>query len=93
MYVWHVVRAGDGRVEPVDGWETLDAVIAEMAESSWEEPDNRWVSYVTDDSTGEAVAVALFGPGTQLLVAVSDGRQLTFPVPERYREQEIGNEG
>jgi hypothetical protein len=92
MYHWHVVRAGDGHVELVDGWESLDAVIAEMADSSWEEPDNRWVSYVTDDSTGEAVAVALFGPGTELLVAVSDGRQLTFPVPERYREHEIDNE-
>ena len=92
MYLWHVVRAGDGRVERVDGWETLDAVIAEMADSSWEEPDNRRVSYVTDDSTGEAVAVALFGPGTELLVAVSDGRQLTFPVPERYREHGMGTE-
>jgi hypothetical protein len=47
-------------------------------------------SYVTDDSTGEAVAMALFGPGTELLVAVSDGRLLRFPVPERYRE--FGNE-
>jgi hypothetical protein len=93
MYVWHVVRAGDGRVGLVESWETLDAVIAEMASSSWEEPDNRWASYVTDDSTGEAVAVALFGPELQLLVAVSDGRQLRFPVPERYREHEIGNEG
>ena len=93
MYVWHVVRAGDGRVGLVDGWESLDAVLAEMANSSWEEPDNRWASYVTDDSTGEAVAVALFGPGTELLVAVSDGRLLRFPVPESYRELEIGNEG
>jgi hypothetical protein len=86
MYLWHVVRAGDGRVEQVDGWETLDSVITEMAESSWEEPDNKWVSYVTDDSTGEEVAVAIFGPGTELLVTVSDGRQLRFPVPIRYRE-------
>ena len=92
MYLWHVVRAGDGRVQLVDGWESLDAVIAEMAISSWEEPDNRWVSYVTDDSTGEAVAVALFGPGTELLVADSDGRLLTFPVPERYREDGMGIE-
>ena len=91
MYVWHVVRAGDGHVELVDGWESLDAVIAEMADSSWEEPDNRWVSYVTDDSTGEAVAVALFGPGTELLVTVSDGRQLRVEMPERYREGETGD--
>ena len=92
MYRWHVVRAGYGRVELVEGWETLDAVIAEMALSSWEEPDNRWVSYVTDDGTGEAVAVALFGPGTELLVAVSDGRQLTIPMPEPYREDAIGGD-
>lgn len=88
MYAWHVVRAKDGRVELVDGWDSLDAVIAEMAASSWEEPDNTWVSYVTDDTTGDAMAVALFGPGQELLVAVSDGRQLRFEMPERYREQE-----
>jgi hypothetical protein len=87
MYVWHVVRAGDGRVELVDGWDSLDAVIAEMAASSWEEPDNTGASYVTDDSTGEAVAVALFGPALELLVAVSDGRLLRFAMPERYREE------
>jgi hypothetical protein len=92
MFVWHVVKAGDGRVELVDGWESLDAVIAEMAASSWEEPDNRWVSYVTDDSTGDAVAMALFGPGMELLVTVSDGRQLCFPVPECYREGATGAE-
>jgi len=39
MYAWYVVRACDGRVELVDGWESLDAVLAEMATSSWEEPD------------------------------------------------------
>ena len=89
MYTWHVVRAGDGRVELVDSWETLDVVIAEMASSSWEEPDNKWASLVTDESTGDAVAVALFGPGMELLVSVSDGRQLCFPVPERYREEAI----
>ena len=88
MFVWHAIRAGDGRVALVDGWETIEAVIAEMAESSWEEPDNKWVSYVTDDGTGDAVAVAIFGPGAELLVAVSDGRQLRFEMPERYREQE-----
>jgi hypothetical protein len=92
MFLWHVVRAGDGRVGLVDGWESLDAVLAEMAESSWEEPDNKWVSYVTDDGTGDAVAVAMFGPGTELLVAVSDGRQLRFPVPEHYREDGTGIE-
>ena len=36
MFVWHVVKARDGRVVVVDGWESLDAVIGEMATSSWE---------------------------------------------------------
>jgi hypothetical protein len=92
MYVWHVARAADGRVVLVDGWDTLDAVIAEMAALSWEEPGNAWASYVTDDITGDAVAVALFGPGMELLVTVSDGRQLCFPMPEFYREGETSIE-
>lgn len=87
MFVWHTVRGLNGRVETVDGWESLDALIAEMTSSSWEEPGNAWASYVTDDSTGDVVVVALFGPGMELLVAASDGRQLRFPVPEFYREQ------
>jgi hypothetical protein len=89
MYVWYVERAGGDRVQQVDGWTTLDGVIAEMATSSWEDPCNAWTSYVTDDSTGEAVAVALFGPDLELLVAVSDGRQLRFPMPDRYREHAL----
>jgi hypothetical protein len=87
MYVWHVIRVAAGRIELVDGWESLDALIAEMAKSSWEEPSNAWASYVTDDATGNAVALALFGPGMELLVTVSDGRRLSFPVPEFYRGQ------
>jgi hypothetical protein len=90
MFVWHTVRGLDGRIELVDGWESLDALIAEMADSSWEEPGNGWASYVTDDTAGEVVAVAIFGPGLELLVAVSDGRQLRYPVPEFYREHGIG---
>jgi hypothetical protein len=90
MFVWHTVRGLDGRVETVDGWEALDALIAEMAVSSWEEPGNGWASYVTDDATGEVVAVAIFGPGLELLVTVADGRQLRYPVPEFYREHGIG---
>ena len=90
MYVWHVVRGAERRVETIDGWPTLEAVLAEMAASSWEEPDQGWASYVTDQATGDVAAVALFGPGLELLVAVADGRQLRFPVPDFYREHGIG---
>lgn len=86
MYVWRTVRGRDGRIGMIDGWESLDALLAEMAASSWEDPGNAWASYVTDDATGEVVAVALFGPGMEVLVAVSDGRQLSLSVPERYRD-------
>jgi hypothetical protein len=47
---------------------------------------NQWLSYVVDDVTGEIAATAIFGPGLVLLVTVSDGRRLCFPVPEFYRE-------
>jgi hypothetical protein len=75
VFVWHTVRGLDGRIETVDGWESLDALLAGMATSSWEEPGNGWASYVTDDVTGEVVVVvAIFGPGLELLVTVADGR-------------------
>ena len=45
------------------------------------------VTKTPDEATGDVVVVALFGPGMELLVAASDGRQLRFPVPEFYREQ------
>ena len=86
MYAWQVVRGKGGRVETVDVWADLEAVVAEMATSSWEEPGNGWASYVTDEASGDVVAVALFGPGLELLVAVADGRMLRFPVPECYRQ-------
>jgi len=92
MYVWNTVRGKDGRVEIVDGWDSLDALLAEMAASSWEEPSNVWASYVTDDATGEVVIVALFGPELELLVTVSDGRQLRYPVPEFYRQAGDGDQ-
>ena len=56
----------------------------------WEEPGNQWLSYVVDDATGEIAATAIFGPGLVLLVTVSDGRRLCFPVPEFYREPLAG---
>lgn len=86
MYVWNVLRGKDNRVETVEGSASLDAVIDNLAATSWEEPSNSWLSYVTDDSTGEVVATALFGPGLVLLVTLADGRRLTFEMPESYRE-------
>ena len=84
MYTCHTLHSRDRRIETVGGWESLDEVVAAMAATSWEEPSNYWVSYVTD-ATGEAVALGLFGLGLDLLVVVADGRQLRFPMPERYR--------
>lgn len=92
MYVWNTIKGTDGRVEVVDGWESLDALLAEMAASSWEEPGNARASYVTDDATGDVVIVALFGPERVLLVTVSDGRQLRYPVPEFYRQAGDGDQ-
>ena len=61
------------------------AVIWEMACSSWEEPGNHWLSYVVD-AGGQVVATAIFGPEDVLLVTISDGRRLRFPMPELYRD-------
>jgi hypothetical protein len=86
MFLWQTLRGNDGRIETVDGWATLGEVIWEMACSSWEEPDNGWLSYVVDESTGLVAATAIFGPQLELLVSTSDGRQFRFPVPELYRQ-------
>ncbi|AMV40261.1 hypothetical protein [Planctomyces sp. SH-PL62] len=86
MFTWQTLRASDGRIETVDAWETLAAVIWEMACTSWEEPGNHWLSYVVDDA-GQVVATALFGPEESLLVTISDGRQLCLPMPEFYRTE------
>jgi hypothetical protein len=88
VFTWQTLRASDGRLETVDRWPSLGAVIWEMACTCWEEPGNRWLSYVVDDATGEIAATAIFGPGLVLLVTVRDGRRLCFPVPESYREAE-----
>ena len=88
-YTWQTLRASDGLIETVDAWPTLDAVLAEIAASNWEEPSNRWLSFVVDEA-GQVVAVALFGPGLELMVIVSDGRCMRHPVPAFYREHGIG---
>ncbi len=86
MFVWQVLRAGDGRIETVDAWPTLAEIIWEMACSSWEEPGNQWLSFVVEEASGEVVATAMFGPEEALLVTISDGRRFRFPVPEFYRD-------
>jgi hypothetical protein len=83
---WHTLRVTDGKIEAIECYPTLDDCIRNMALLAWEEPSNAWFDYVTDDESGEAVAVALFGPGLELLVTCADGRQLNFEMPERYRE-------
>ena len=57
-----------------------------MACWSWEEPGNRWLSYVVD-AARLVVATAIFGPDDALLVTLTDGRRLCFPVPEGYRAE------
>lgn len=85
MFIWRSLRVKEGRIEEIDGWETLGAVVWEMACSSWEEPGNDWLSYIVDDATGQVVATAIFGPEMELLVTLADGRRMRFPEPEFYR--------
>jgi hypothetical protein len=86
MFRWSTLRAGDGRVETVDCWPTIPEIIWEMACSSWEAPDNDWLSFVVDETSGLVVATAIFGPEGELLVTLTDGRRFCFPVPELYRQ-------
>ena len=57
-----------------------------MALLAWEQAGNHWTDYLVDEQTGEAVAVAIFGPEQELLVTCADGRRLTFEMPASYRE-------
>src|SRR4051794_7976116 len=92
MFIWHTLRVGEGRLEIVDAWPTLPEVIWEMACSSWEELDNAVISLVVDDSCGEVVATAIFGPENVLLVTLSDGRRFCLPEPEFYREAKASDQ-
>ena len=85
MFTWQTLRASDGRVDKVDGWRTLGEAVWEMACWSWEEPGNGRLSFVVEEATGLVVATAIYGPDGELLLTLSDGRRLRFPVPERYR--------
>jgi hypothetical protein len=86
MIFWHSIRAGTGRLEVIEAYHTLEDAIRDMALLAWEEPGNHWTDYLVDEQTGEAVAVAIFGPEQELLVTCADGRRLVFEMPESYRE-------
>lgn len=88
MYTWKVASGRD-KVETIEGYETLEDVLQEMAASSWEDDTNEWVSFVVDEDTGHVVATGLFGPDRSLLVTVADGRVYTVPVPEFYRNAQM----
>lgn len=84
MIYWHTVQAGTGKMEVIEAYPTVEDAIKDMVILAWEEPSRRWTDYRMDEQTGEAVAVAIFGPARELLVAVNDGRQLAFAMPEFY---------
>jgi hypothetical protein len=86
MIFWHTVRAGTGDMEVVEAYHTLEDAIRDLQVQAWEEPGNHWTDYLVDEQTGEAVAVAIFGPEQELLVTCADGRKLTFEMPESYKE-------
>jgi hypothetical protein len=84
MIFWHTVRAATGRMEVIEAYHTLEDAIKDMAILAWEEPSNCYADYLMDEQTGEAVAVAIFGPEMELIVTCADGRHLTFSMPESY---------
>ncbi len=90
MFTWHILRLAEGRIETVDAWPTLAAVVWEMACSSWEEAGNHCLSYVVEEATGLIAATAVFRPELELLVTASDGRRWRFPLPEFYRACQAG---
>ena len=49
MYTWQVVCGSNGRVEVVEGYETLDEAIADMANYR-DDTSNQWGNFITDES-------------------------------------------
>jgi hypothetical protein len=86
MIFWYSVRAETGKGDPVEAYHSVEDAIKDMALLAWEEPSNRYADYLMDEQTGEAVAVAIFGPELELLVTCADCRRLTFEMPETYKE-------
>jgi hypothetical protein len=86
MITWHTIQADTGHMEIVEAFDGLEEALAEMRLLAWEEPSNRYADYLLDQNTGEAVVVAIFGPEQELLVTCADGRRLSFPMPDSYRQ-------
>jgi hypothetical protein len=83
MVTWQVMRGSDGKVEVVEGYETLDEAIADMAEYR-DDTTNQWGNFITDEED-RIVAVALYA-WDGLLVACADGRQLRFEMKGSHKE-------
>ena len=86
MIFWHSVEAGTGHLEVVEAYHTLEDALRDVRLLAWEEAGNHYVNYLMDENTGEAVAIALFGPEMEMVVTCADGRHLTFPMPDTYKE-------
>ena len=84
-FTWRTMALNDPRIQEVDCFPTLDEVLADMALLAFDEPDNKLVDWVTDDTLGVVVAVAIFGPEGVLQVTCADGRALRFEMPESYQ--------
>ncbi len=89
MFTWYAFLGQNGRSELIESHETLDEALADIAKTAWEEPSNTWSNLLVDDSSGDVVATTIFGPQKELLVTLSDGRHLEYPVPRFYRDHGI----
>jgi demethoxyubiquinone hydroxylase (CLK1/Coq7/Cat5 family) len=78
-FQWYVVRGSDGTVEAVEGYDSIDDALVEMANAS-DDLSNEWLSYLVDEA-GTIVATAIYA-GQELLVSCADGRRLTFSGPD-----------
>jgi hypothetical protein len=85
MYTWHTMSTRDKRVQEVDSWPSLDEALSAFATQSWEDTSRRLVDYITDED-GQVVAVSIYGPNLELLVACARRRTLTMPVPEYFKD-------
>jgi hypothetical protein len=85
-FTWNTMALNNPKRQEVDVFPTLGEVLECMAALAWEDATNKLVDYVTDDALGTVAAVAIFGPGKQLLVTCADGRRLSFKMPERYED-------
>jgi hypothetical protein len=83
-YSWFTMSIADHKVQEVETYGTLEEILEAMSRSAWDNDSNRLVDWVCDEE--QVAAVAIFGPGKDLLVTCADGRMLTFQMPESYKE-------